>query len=408
MRVGLGLAGVVFAACGGGETRVPQDAVVRDSGGIEIVDYPDGYEANLPRWTVASRPLLDIGAGDAPGHDLDQVGGATRLRDGRIVVLNRGSTELRVFDSTGGFLHAIGRRGQGPGEFASLDMMQRLSGDTLLVLDMQLRRVSLFTSSGQFVNSAAVVHVGERSYPMPIARLGDGRFLGTEYPMVEYRETSGPIRRENYALVLLDGNGTVLDTLAVIPGFERYPGVGREGGKEFPTVKTVQFGRMSLHVTDGIRVYVGTNDPDGIRVYDADGTVRRIIRSGTAPEPVTTADREQRIRENLARIARRGVSEQVKGEWRKNEEDARFAEVFPSYERLLVGTDGSLWVELARRTEDQGRRYIVYDSTGRAIVTVKAPDRIRPFEVGPGEIIGLWRDGDEVSHVRVYAIKRDQ
>ena len=99
-------------------------------------------------------------------------------------------------------------------------------------------------------------------------------------------------------------------------------------------------------------------------------------------------------------------SEQAKTEWRKNEEDARFAEVFPFYERLLVGKEGSLWVELARRAEDEGRRYVVYDSTGRAVATVQSVERVRPYEVGPDRIIGLWRDPDEVNHVRVYRVRR--
>lgn len=396
----------VLAGCAGTESKPPLQIVIRDSGGVEILEYPAGFEADLPRWEVAAKPLVDIGERDEPGHDLDQVGGAVRLTDGRIVIINRGSNELRVFDSTGSFLHLIGRRGEGPGEFLSLGTLQRLPGDTLLVLDMQLRRTSLFLPSGQFVKSAGVMHVGERSYRTPVGRLGDGRFLGTEYPMMDYQETSGPVRREPYALVMLEANGAIADTLAVVPGFERYPGVASEGGRAFPTVKPVQFGRMSLHATDGNRIYVGTNDADGIRVYSADGTLRRILRNGTPPEPVTEAHRQQRIKENLARIARRGGSEQVKGEWRKNEEDARFAEVFPYYEQFLVGTDGSLWVELARRAEDEGRRYLVYDTAGKAIATVKSVDRVRPFDVGPDLVIGLWRDPDDVQHVRVYRVKR--
>jgi hypothetical protein len=65
--------------------------------------------------------------------------------------------------------------------------------------------------------------------------------------------------------------------------------------------------------------------------------------------------------------------ERQRAEWRKNEEDPVFAETFPFYERL-IGTDGSLWVECARRTEDEGCRYVVYDSS--AIATVQCPDRV--------------------------------
>ena len=40
----------------------------------------------------------------------------------------------------------------------------------------------------------------------------------------------------------------------------------------------------------------------------------------------------------------------------------------------------------------------------RAIAMVRCPDRMRPYQVGPQEIIGLWRDPDDVEHVRVYKV----
>jgi hypothetical protein len=54
------------------------------------------------------------------------------------------------------------------------------------------------------------------------------------------------------------------------------------------------------------------------------------------------------------------------------------------------------------------RRYVVYDSSGTAIATVRCPDRVRPYEVGPVEILGLWRDPEEVNHVRAYKVRREK
>jgi hypothetical protein len=42
-----------------------------------------------------------------------------------------------------------------------------------------------------------------------------------------------------------------------------------------------------------------------------------------------------------------------------------------------------------RRYEDERRRFVVFDSGGRAIATVRCPDRMRPYQVGPTEVIGL-------------------
>ncbi|MDE2984600.1 MAG: hypothetical protein OXU69_07830, partial [Gemmatimonadota bacterium] len=48
-----------------------------------------------------------------------RIAGARRLLDGRVVVLDRESCELRFFDGEGGFLERTGGRGEGPGEFTS-------------------------------------------------------------------------------------------------------------------------------------------------------------------------------------------------------------------------------------------------------------------------------------------------
>lgn len=405
------LAGWTGLTLGCGDRPAPAQpgaVIVRDSLGIRIVEHPAGYEDGLPVWDARGEPVVDIGGGDDPGQELDVVRGAVRLSDGRIVVANTGSGELKVFDSTGRFLRAIGKKGQGPGEFVSLGPVWRIPGDTLVALDFQLLRFSLFAPSGDFVSSVSGMVRSEHGRVGTSMRLLSGRLVGTEGSFGDMKETSGPVRRVPMAVVVLHPGAGGLDTLAVVPGPEVYPALGREAGHEFPTIRSLEFGRQSVVATDGREIFVGSNEPMGIRVYQEDGRLVRIIRSATPAEPVTEAHRAQRIRENLARLERQRAPEQIKAEWRKNEEDPLFAETFPFYERLLIGTDGSLWVELPRRTEDEGRRYIVYDTSGTAIATVRCPDRVRPYEVGPIEIVGLWRDPEEVNHVRAYKLRREK
>ena len=385
----------------------PGAVVIRDSAGIRIVEHPAGYEDGLPVWDARGEPVVDIGGGDEGGQDLHLVRGAVRLGDGRIVVANGGSGELRHFDSTGRYLRAIGKQGQGPGEFVSLGPVWRIPGDTLVALDNQLLRFSLFAPSGDFVSSVSGMMQSERGHVGTSMRLLNGRLVGTEGSFGAMQEASGPVRRVPIAVVVLQPGVEGLDTIAVVPGSEVYPALGREGGQEFPTVKGLEFGRQSVIATDGRQIFVGSNEPMGIRVYQEDGRLVRIIRSATPAEPVTEEHKARRIRENLAALERmRAPSEQIKAEWAKNEENPRFAEAFPFYERLLIATDGSLWVERARRTVDEGRRYTVYDSSGTAIATVRCPDRVRPYQVGPVEILGLWRDPEEVNHVRTFKVRR--
>ena len=56
---------------------------------------------------------------------------ATKLSDGRIVVADRSTSELRVFDAAGTYLATWGGLGEGPGEFprSSLGEVEPWPGD---------------------------------------------------------------------------------------------------------------------------------------------------------------------------------------------------------------------------------------------------------------------------------------
>lgn len=409
MKTQIVLLGIfLLAGCSDGElSRAGGTITARDSAGIEIVDHPAGFEDALPEWVVDSNPQVDIGGREEPGHDLHLVGGAVHLQDGRIVVINRGSSELRFFDATGRYLAAAGRQGRGPGEFSEfISSIQVLAGDTLFAIDGSQNRGSLFTPSGEFIRSIPTFHYTERSSLGTSALLRDGQLLGEHRQSPEMKETSGPVRRNPYAIVLMRAIDSLLDTLIVVPGTEVYPATGSEGGQEFPTLRGLEFGRSTTFSTDGARIFVGTNEPDGIRVYDNLGKLLRIVRTATPPEAVTEELRKRREAETLNRINQRRASEQLKAEWRKNAATPRYAATLPYYGRLVPGPEGTLWLERVPHFLDEGRRFVVYDSTGRAIATVRCPDRMRPYVVGPESIIGLWRDPDGVDHVRVYKVGR--
>lgn len=390
---------VLLAGCAGEKTS-PQAIEVRDSAGIQIVQHPAGYEATLPVWTVGNTPALDIGT--EPGEELHRVGGAARLSDGRIVVINRGTGELRLFDSAGRRTQTIGKLGEGPGEFSNfIQSVQVLAGDTLFVLDGQNRRASWFSPTGSLLRTASVGSLDE-SHMISVLALVADRLLASDYHHVPMRETDGPVRRDSFAIVLMRPGDRTLDTVIVVPSQEVYPSLGSEGGQEFPTIRSLQFGRTTDFSTNGTHFVVGTNEPGGIRIFDTQKRLMRLVRSATADEPITDEIRKQREQEELARFQR--APEQMKAAWMKY---LRFASVLPQHERVLLGTDGSVWLERARHYADEGRRFVVYDTTGKAIATVRCPDRMRPYQVGPREIIGLWRDPDDVEHVRVYAVVRE-
>ena len=108
-------------------------------------------DVQAPVWPIIAEPALEIGAADADSvYELHRVRGVARMSDGRIVVLDAGSSEIRIFDARGRFLQKAGRQGSGPGELRRPWAMY-LRSDTIIIIDPGTSRLSLHAPDGQFI-----------------------------------------------------------------------------------------------------------------------------------------------------------------------------------------------------------------------------------------------------------------
>jgi hypothetical protein len=400
---------IVFGAlvgCGGGDAGDADGLVVRDSAGVEIVEHSAAYIAALPVWTVEGEPVLDLGGGDHPAEEFTSIRGAIRFSDGRVLLAEGGSNELRLFGPDGAYLATWARRGQGPGEFSSISSPVLTDGDTVLVADGGARRTARFGPDGRFLDQILHPQSSDAaSYINLIRPWHNGRLLmELRTRFTPPTSPTGPIRRDSFALGFMPVGGGAFDTALVVPAYESFPGEFSEGGQSFLSYGALTFGKDTRLGYDGRRLFVGTNATHEFRLHE-DGDLRRIIRDATPAEPVTEEHRAQYLREREASFQRSNVSEEIRNVWRANlTRNARFADVFPYHDRLMIGDDGSLWVERWRRYEDEGRRFVIYDTAGRAIARANFPERVRPLQVGPDYLVGMWRDPDDVPYLRVWRV----
>jgi len=89
---------------------------------------------------------------------------AIRLEDGRVLVTNAGSQELRYYDAEGRFLHQVGGDGEGPGEFRSIGPVERFGPDSLALFDYRLLRYTVLDRDGAFGRIFRLIE-GERRTP---------------------------------------------------------------------------------------------------------------------------------------------------------------------------------------------------------------------------------------------------
>lgn len=104
----------------------------------------------VAEWRLAG-PIEEIGVAEGEAAlELHDVTDALRLPDGRVVLLDAASAELRMYDSDGAFLLRAGGRGEGPGEFRRPARIRLVGGDVILVEDPVLRRSTRFDTALQF------------------------------------------------------------------------------------------------------------------------------------------------------------------------------------------------------------------------------------------------------------------
>jgi len=393
-------------ACGGAET--PQQSVVtRDSAGITIV------QNDRPTWTttealhLAPSPSLVIGNRPEPAYALSRVGGAAQLADGRIVVADGGSLQLRFFDSTGIILDSVGGRGHGPGEFTSLRDLSVLLGDTLAVRSGSWT-VSFFDGRGRFLRRVEAFDPAKgmaSGIKIIYAVLGDQALVIGPPPSPT---PPGMVTRwvDSVPLTILRRDADAPAPLGTFPVMA----MAREGTQPGPP----WFGAIGVFVGGDSTLYAGYGDEYAIRELTPDGTVRRIIRRRWTPVRVTQHDIDTYAAEWVKHWGR-GSSAAVEKQRRDLLDDA-YAEEVPAFSQLIADRTSRLWVREPHLADAPGSGglnslplvpsvWSVFDAQGRWLGDVTMPARFSPTDIGADYVLGVAVDADGVETVVRYALR---
>jgi hypothetical protein len=369
---------------------------VTDSAGIRIVENeaplwpPDGG------WRIEDEPSLTIGnaQGDA-SYQLFRVAGATILPDGRIVVANSGTSELRFFDEEGAFLTSAGGEGEGPGFFQFLAGVNRYRGDSLATFDIRLDRVSIFDGQGHFARSFNLAgHAGLS--PLPLGPLSDGSFA----VMAPRYQTPDGVALDSASCLRFSPDGSGVDSVAYLPDQERY---GFSIGEAFMS-GSVAFTPFAVGAVSGDHVYLGQTADYSVGVYALDGTLERIVRRSFENRAVFPADVE-RFKDRI--LERRRSQPDRQRMFREVWERVDFPDVMPAYDDIRVDSEGYLWVADYRPEGESVSSWVVFDPEGQMMGSIDMPDRLRVFEIGADYILGVWFDDFDVPHVRLHRLIKE-
>jgi hypothetical protein len=385
--IALSIALVTAAACADGDApRV----TLRDSAGITIAENaPDALD-RAAAWRVDSQPMLSIGEleGDSV-YQLYRVGGAARLADGRIAVLNSGTRELRFYDGSGKHLRSVGRKGAGPGEFQYPYPLLRLPHDTLALWDEGQQRITVLSPAGDYVRMTRV------DQPMVNAEIV-GVFADGSIAMADFRleVPNAGFAISNAVFTRYTRDGVFSDSLGVYPWYE-IGQIAMNGGRG---VGSRTFAPRTATALHGDRFWVGTAVDPSIEVHDQRGKLTRLVRWNAGDRTVGPGDVEARL---LARYP------DPTPEQRRNFASIPVMDRFPAYSSMRADVDGNLWVEEYRRPTATGPgRWLVFDPDGALLARVELPPALEILEIGRDYLLGMHPGEDDLERVVLYSLRR--
>jgi hypothetical protein len=351
----------------------------------------------VAEWTLAPTAAIEIGASDGDERYLfGRVASVLPLAENRILVADRQVARLRIYDEDGGHVEDVGTvRGSGPGEFQEIEVARPYRGDSIAVYDRGNGRMAILGPSGTIVRT---VSISPDFSPGPgtvlvvanvqfVGTLDDGRFvfLGPERVPIEYQGRTRGVR-----MLIAHGPdgrelGPIVNTEGMLHQFEQRS-------------QPLTFSGTTEAAARGNRILYGNAVEFTIQVFLSGGGAGPVYTGSGKPRRVTDGVIEQHhaaLRRLLGNQMREGPPRQE-----------LYAETLPTYERMLLGSDGSLWVEHFRLlTElDQSRTYSVFDTSGAEHARLRLPARSELMEVVGRRAYVVERDDQDVQYVRIYDI----
>lgn len=373
----------------------------RDSAGV-LVATTLGARARAPiGWLVDTVPDYQIGEsdGDEP-YLFERIAGARRLFDGRVVVLDGGSCELRFFDRNGAFLERTAGRGEGPGEFARRCTLVPSPGTDSLRAH-EGARMSFFDDRGRFSHRFPVLWPGHRV--ASVAGVA-GESVLVETRLFVTSEDGGLPRQPSttkFALLTFEGQQPVWEGFFL--GAQQYTFVL----PSYPVTFTVPFDILPSATIgmDGFFLTLGEEVGPEILEYDTSGRLRRIIRLDEPVLPPSAADLDKYTE---FQIDPRRVPDDYRERYFENRrsqyEEMPLPTIIPVFSRLLIDDTGSLWAQLYRFDVLAPASWLVFGPNGEGLGSVDMPPDLEVLQIGRDFVLGVWEDELEVEYVRHHSL----
>lgn len=295
------------------------------------------------------------------------------------------------------FSTKIGRNGRGPGEFISVNNLQIVDDQNLMVYDRNLGRISVFGPEKEEIVQLFQVSAIHQKGNFP------RWFYASDSKKEDYYARSGSFFRASDDLkkqrkLLLQQYSSegelVKDSILVKPDNEALIVRGQTGMAVNPQPV---FGKKSIIRINNDLIYYGWTGSNSIEVYTADGDCLQTIALDLPHLEVTQTDINLALeRESLMMEEDKNVIE-----------DVFFKQVpsfWPYFNDFLLDDENRFWIAGAAPMEQKLRTWHIYSMEGKLIKNISLPANFTAFQIKDNYVIGELLDEEFRSSVRIYRI----
>ena len=341
-------------------------------------------------WTLRTPPVFEVGGDtDDLRYAMSMVVGGTRLSDGRVIIADRVAHGLKMFSETGEFLRAVGREGEGPGEYEGIRGIGRCAAGMVVAYDLHWDEVR-YDEDLNLVDTRPANNAALGGTPYESGCNADGFVLASGWG--DFRAQVKPGLYVATAPVVLSRDGELVHNFGERLSSER---VGSRGGASGPH----PFGRKTSVALGPSRAYLGSADGYSIEVYELTGERLPDI-SWSGPDLTLTRD-------DLTAHADRAVeaaSPASRPRLRRMYLDLPRLDRYPAYDRMLTDRAGNLWVRYFLRPAMETIDWVVFGIEGDKVGEVSLPLRATLLEAGADYVLVVELDDLDVPTIRVYSL----
>lgn len=361
-------------------------------------------------WAVDSTSMLRIGAvmPEDEGREFSDVRYAATLSDGRVVVVDGGSSEIRWFSENGTLSSRAGGRGAGPAELGYVVSGALVAGDTLVLVDWRNQRLTWFDSKGTFAKTRRMV---VPSLGVTLQDVGNGRLLlAVETSVFNFGGAEYNYAQDSVFAVLYSDT-TAPDTILRFPGREAVTWVDYDANGQPRGTRQMElpFGQSTLVGGLDNSVAVVRSGEGELLFFGLDGRVLQSAHRSDIDPPAVSSGFRQRYVENAEDLA---IANGARAAPAREDAEGRLKLLpdgrrVPVYDRMLIDElGGRIWLRdfLPPWSEEDPQGWTVYDKGGRVLARLTTPARFDLMHVAQGRIVGVSRDDMGVEYVTIYGL----